>query len=62
MFADDTGAICQTRREVQLTADVTVDFATKTGLQINEGKSFAFTTVVGGRKRVRLEEYARISW
>eukprot|EP00973_Karenia_brevis_P094607 12423316-Karenia_brevis.AAC.1 len=43
-YADDTHSTCQTRRAVQLVADVTQDFATSTGQRVNASKSFGFTT------------------
>ena len=60
-FADDTGALVDNRRAVQLVADVTQNFAALTGQQLNAKKSMCFTTVEGRRKRVRLGREV-VSW
>eukprot|EP00973_Karenia_brevis_P025200 3476143-Karenia_brevis.AAC.1 len=60
-YADDTQVIAATRSAITTVGDCTDNFVRLSGQSLNAGKSFAFTTVLGGRKTVAVGSQ-RVSW
>eukprot|EP00973_Karenia_brevis_P091593 12408266-Karenia_brevis.AAC.1 len=60
-YADDKQALVRSRAAVTQVANITQNFADMSGQTLSSAKSYAFTTVEGGRKRVQLAS-GKVAW